>query len=129
MSEETTAKTTVAVGDLVPQPHGGALRNGGTNKGGPGRPTKAFKAFAADMAQSVELQDALKTAALAGDVSAIKLLIQYAEGLPTRVIRLEGMRDAQRAFDLIQRVLHEVLPADDAQRIVAVITNRLTKEE
>lgn len=26
-----------ATGELVPQPHGGALRNGGTSKGGPGR--------------------------------------------------------------------------------------------
>jgi hypothetical protein len=39
---ETTGKTTgPAVGDLVPQPHGGALRNGGTNKGG--RPPNEFK--------------------------------------------------------------------------------------
>jgi hypothetical protein len=35
---KTTAKTTVPVGALIPQPHGGALRNGGTNAGGPGRP-------------------------------------------------------------------------------------------
>ena len=35
---KTTAKTTPAVGELVPQAHGGALRHGGTNKGGTGRP-------------------------------------------------------------------------------------------
>jgi hypothetical protein len=28
----------LGVGDLRPQPHGGALRNGGPKKGGPGRP-------------------------------------------------------------------------------------------
>lgn len=31
------------VGALVPQPHGGALRNGGTNRGGPGRPAHAIR--------------------------------------------------------------------------------------
>ncbi|MHC4066312.1 MAG: hypothetical protein ACYSUI_17685 [Planctomycetota bacterium] len=41
---KTTAKTTPAVGDLVPQAHGGALRHGGTNKGGPGRPRSEVQA-------------------------------------------------------------------------------------
>ena len=30
--------TKITTGELVAQKHGGALRNGGTNKGGPGRP-------------------------------------------------------------------------------------------
>lgn len=30
--------------EMIPQPHGGALRNGGTNKGGPGRPKDALRA-------------------------------------------------------------------------------------
>jgi hypothetical protein len=41
---KTTGATTVAVGALIPQPHGGALRNGGTNRGGPGRPPDAVRA-------------------------------------------------------------------------------------
>ena len=36
--ESTEKATGLAVGALVPQPHGGALRNGGTNVGGTGRP-------------------------------------------------------------------------------------------
>jgi hypothetical protein len=28
---------------MRPQPHGGSLRNGGTNKGGPGRPTNELR--------------------------------------------------------------------------------------
>ena len=31
-------------GTLVPQKHGGSLRNGGTHKGGPGRPKKIVRA-------------------------------------------------------------------------------------
>lgn len=38
--KKTTVKTT---GQLIPQPHGGALRNGGPNVGGPGRPTSAVR--------------------------------------------------------------------------------------
>lgn len=39
-AKKTTAKTTA----LVPQDHGGALRQGGTNAGGPGRPPSAVRA-------------------------------------------------------------------------------------
>ena len=38
MSETTAESTEIAVGTLKPQAHGGALRHGGTNRGGPGRP-------------------------------------------------------------------------------------------
>jgi hypothetical protein len=42
---KTTVKTTgLKVGELVPQAHGGALRNGGTNKGGAGRPKARIQA-------------------------------------------------------------------------------------
>lgn len=34
--------------ELIPQPHGGALRNGGTNRGGPGRPASEIRAAARD---------------------------------------------------------------------------------
>lgn len=42
-TEKTTEDKTPAVGELVPQPHGGALRYGGTNAGGPGRPSSAIR--------------------------------------------------------------------------------------
>lgn len=41
--KKTTAKSTVPVGALIPQPHGGALRNGGPNKGGPGAPPQVIR--------------------------------------------------------------------------------------
>jgi hypothetical protein len=38
-ANETTAQSTeIPVGTLKPQLHGGALRHGGPNRGGPGRP-------------------------------------------------------------------------------------------
>ncbi len=42
-NEKTTDETTVPVGALIAQEHGGALRNGGTNKGGTGRPPNALR--------------------------------------------------------------------------------------
>lgn len=39
-AKKTTAKSTA----LIPQEHGGALRPGGTNAGGPGRPPSAVRA-------------------------------------------------------------------------------------
>lgn len=45
MAKAKSTKKTPKVGELVPQPNGrGALRFGGTNKGGPGRPPDAWKA-------------------------------------------------------------------------------------
>lgn len=44
MSEEETPNETPREGRLVPRPDGrGALRQGGTNKGGPGRPPAKFR--------------------------------------------------------------------------------------
>lgn len=41
---KSTATRRPRVGELIPQEHGGALRNGGTNKGGPGRPPSVLRA-------------------------------------------------------------------------------------
>jgi hypothetical protein len=82
-----------------PQPHGGALLPGGKpgNKGGPGRPPLAFKAFAAALAASPEFQARLQQSALAGDIQAAKLVIQYAEGLPPQTVQVTMSQDEARA--------------------------------
>jgi hypothetical protein len=49
--KKTTDKARLSVapvGSLVRQRHGGALRNGGTNRGGPGRPPEAIRAKSRD---------------------------------------------------------------------------------
>lgn len=55
---------------LRPQPHGGALRNGGTNKGGTGRPPNEVRALASKIGYKVlehyderieDLDDATRT--------------------------------------------------------------------
>lgn len=45
-SGKSTGKSTnpeIPVGALIPQPHGGAIRNGGTNIGGSGRPPSELR--------------------------------------------------------------------------------------
>lgn len=42
-STDQSTEPVVPVGALIPQPHGGAIRNGGTNVGGPGRPRSALR--------------------------------------------------------------------------------------
>ena len=47
MNRKTTTNARLSdapVGALVPMPHGGALRNGGTNRGGSGRPPNVIRA-------------------------------------------------------------------------------------
>jgi hypothetical protein len=57
-SEETTEQST-EVGELIPQPHGGAIRYGGTNKGGPGRPPDEFKRAMRELASHDEVLSAV----------------------------------------------------------------------
>lgn len=48
--QPTPEPTTVPIGALRRQAHGGALRNGGTNRGGPGRPPDEFKQLLSSLA-------------------------------------------------------------------------------
>ena len=56
MSRNTTPKARLSdapVGSLVPMPGGGALRNGGTNRGGSGRPPEWIRARSRAMYETV----------------------------------------------------------------------------
>jgi hypothetical protein len=55
MSNETTSQTT-----FIPGKNGGRLRNGGTNKGGPGRPPEWFKDLCREMIASPKARAAVK---------------------------------------------------------------------
>lgn len=73
--------------------HGkGKLLTGGMpgNKGGSGRPPLAFKAYAQELASDPAVRAALKAKACEGDVSALKLIVQYAEGLPVQQLQHSG---------------------------------------
>lgn len=105
---KTTVKTTVR---KTPQRHGGALNAGGTpgNKGGPGRPPKAFTVFCAALAGDPAFQRALE--ATATDPShrhwaAVCLVVEYADGLPAQPVDITVSIDTVRArlVDRIARI-------------------------
>lgn len=90
MAEESQEKSTEKekdtpeVGELVPQPHGGALRYGGTNKGGSGRPSSAVRErLRGSMAERIkileEIADDTKERT-ADRLRAIDLLAKYGLG-------------------------------------------------
>lgn len=68
---KTTAKTT---GALIPQPHGGALRNGGTNRGGTGRPPNVIR-------QGLREPIPVEVAKLEANVARIEALVAEFEAL------------------------------------------------
>ena len=90
---ETTDKCTVAVGELVPQPHGGALRNGGTNAGGTGRPASAVRATcrgAFDTLIPIAIQIVENPKSSNSDrIRALDLLAKI--GLPAQVETQDGL--------------------------------------
>lgn len=81
---KTTAKSTARkprVGELIPQGHGGALRNGGTNRGGPGRPRSAIRdacarSFDERIAVAEKIADSRKATRL-DKLRALDLLGKY----------------------------------------------------
>lgn len=135
---KTTAKTPVkrGKGELVPQPHGGALRRGGTNNGGPGRPPSVIRerlrgSFEARIAvlesiadgeavervrlPSGEESEMQKSAAVPDRLKAIDLLAKYGLGT-TKEITVEHVRDRlQQTIALIG----EMLPKEQADALLA----------
>ena len=75
---------------LIPQPHGGALRNGGTNRGGPGRPPSAVremcrKAFEEGLPEIVKIATGKIEASAGERVRALDILGKYGLGTQQEV--------------------------------------------
>ncbi len=86
----TTAVTTVPTGTLKPQIHGGALRHGGTNKGGHGKVPNELKAKWQRMLQT-KVVDA-SVAAILADPSHPQFTALYTK-LSIMVVGLPGRQD------------------------------------
>lgn len=120
-ARESTEKTT---GALIPQPHGGALRNGGTNKGGTGRPPSIIReqlrgSFADRVAVLEKIADGeavakmkapdgketeIQVSADIGDrLKAIDMLAKYGLGT-VKEISVENVRDrVKQTLDVIRK--------------------------
>ena len=74
--KKTTQKarlTDAPVGSLVPMPNGGALRNGGTNRGGSGRPPESIRARSRDAYERIieEIEARDLTQATLGELAVL----------------------------------------------------------
>lgn len=87
---KTATKTATSPRNGAVIPIGAHAGNTGGKKGRSGRKPQAFKEFASSLARSPDFQAALKAAAAKGDVAAMKLVIQYAEGMPTQQVEHSG---------------------------------------
>ena len=89
-------KSGIKSGEIVPQPHGGALRVGSKpgNKGGTGRPPAAFKDFLAKLRANPKALEALERGAcdetLKSFGSAWKLITEYDPDKPAARKELSG---------------------------------------
>lgn len=85
---------TVPVGALINQPHGGAIRNGGTNKGGPGRPPDQWKRWCRQAVSKKEIRE--KAIAVLQDIesphwfNALKWLGEQGYGKAAQPIENSG---------------------------------------
>ncbi len=95
---ESPVETTAAP-VLVPQPHGGALRRGGTNRGGPGRPRDAVRRLAVrGAARAVPrlIKIATDPASEPRDViAAARVLLEFGLG---RQLEVDGQVDHEHRF-------------------------------
>ncbi len=96
--KKTPANSPVAV-HMDPQPHGGALRRGGTNRGGPGRPRNAVRQLALrGAAQAVPRLIAIVTNQSADPkdvIAAARVLLEFGVG---RQIDVDGQVDHEHRF-------------------------------
>ena len=108
-------------GELVPQPHGGALRNGstpGTNAGGTGRPPSAIReklrgSFSNRIATLERIADD-DGQTTADRIRALDLLAKYGLGT-TRELTVETVRG--RLEETI-RAIEETLAPEEAEKLL-----------
>ena len=93
--EKTTGQSTgLPVGAMIPQEHGGALRNGGTNKGGPGRPPNEFRARMQELANYADrlghIEAVLNDPGHAQWMAALRHVTEHGYGKPAQSVEVSG---------------------------------------
>lgn len=94
------------LGELVPMPHGGALRAGGTNRGGPGRPSAELRAMS--RVQYARLLEEL------GQRDLSELTATELSQLANTTGRLGGLAsDDQQPEEVTIRIVRDEVPTPD----------------
>ena len=100
-TEKTPAKSpaTSATVPMQPQQHGGALRRGGTNRGGPGRPRNAVRQLARrGAAQAIPRLIEIVTGKFSDPkdvITAARVLLEFGLG---RQLEVDGQVDHEHRF-------------------------------
>lgn len=130
--DETTEQT--SVGSLKPQPHGGAIRHGGTNKGGPGRPPSEFRRVARKLLHNRNLLPRLADIAEAkiGEIKEI-----FVDGMVIKTYTETPIREQRGAIDTLLKIgvgdgKEKMMPVSmvgaKLQATLAVLTANLSPE-
>ena len=115
--KSTGESTEVPVGALIPQPHGGALRNGGTNRGGTGRPPSEIRQrLRGSFADRIKILEEIADKAEANQdrIRALDILAKYGLGT-TKELTVEHVQDKLKAT---LAVISDSLPPDQAEAII-----------
>ena len=127
---KTTVKTTVPVGALRPQPHGGALRNGGWNRGGPGRPPSELRALVRlSFEERVAVLESIadnRRAAAKDRIRAIDVLGKYGLGtIPTddRMHPALTAAEVTSMLVMLARATRPHLPENTPEEVLVEIDN------
>ena len=119
----------------VPQPHGGALNNGGTpgHKGGTGRPRDEFKRWMREMAsgEDVErgLEAILKDSTTPLFLGALKHVTEHGYGKPEREKVESQQVDTRRLIAVVHQAVTEICSPVVSDRIRARVEQLLTEPE
>ena len=109
------------------QPHGGALRNGGTNRGGPGRMPEVLRAKSRDVyARWVEWAEKAVAAKLDEKDDAVtdEIMMQIGNTVGRYGLGDAAKIDADEVRARLQKQIDDIvaaLPAADAERVLGVI--------
>jgi hypothetical protein len=123
--------TVITTGQLIPQEHGGALRNGGTNRGGTGRPPSEIRerlrgSFEQRIHVLEEIVDAA-TGANSDRTRAMELMAKYGIGTET-TLRVDGFDGAAKAFAVIRQQIRRKLGSELAEELIQDIHIALKAE-
>lgn len=128
---KTTAKSTgLPVGALIPQPHGGALRNGGTNAGGTGRPPNWWRERAAEHLETARAdggtvfdfaRDVVSGKVTDADTKAKLDAWKALTGVVVPKQKDVTVEDVRGRLAATLDTIRAVLPAADADRLIAAL--------
>jgi hypothetical protein len=107
------------VGELIPQDHGGALRYGGTNKGGTGRPASAIRAACRNaFEESIPAIEAIANdpeASTADRLKAMDMLGKYGLGSRTDITSDDKPVPTMTMAERVERIRAKLREASQLQ--------------